>query len=729
VAKVTERSGGQERNPHFYGINEDEFRTMSARDAGRFLGEAWNKIRGMFRPGWETTQHAFRVWAKGRVRQIDPVQSMEEFKEGIKETYRPTPDPIRGNPYPGSGCPHTHFTELSEDLGKPLAAWIERRKHGAGWPRQCEENPMAPGETGLWGISRAMGYWRLINTNGLDSILSLQAHLAENEPENYRYLAIGTKAPPMPPSGAVVGYKPRMESWLKGMAKYHLVDLGERRVGNPADSWDLIDVKLKGRKEGERFIQATGVRPTQLDRREVVQAFKLWRQYDGAYMFTDPLSREDEKNIQSAWVKGYREAGSVHNPSKTDPSYKTFYVLSVTQPETGREVFTIYTSGNKWREQYQRFESAGNRDYLTSYWLKKGYREVEPPSRDQNPMNSKSKSVATKQLRAMGVYKPYVSSSEDSIEIESYPLEARIKQSFDPNEGPIHVFKIVDVHTGDTLTSGVVTLGQDLVRKVGQALMDFHGPAYAQAKEREAEAMQRSTGRTGNPRRKVAKVLFAVRVGNEDWQEELITDVEDRIEAASKWALANGFDRLRVATIDEGPPDFAATVRRNNPESDAAALYETFHGSPSTETLELTQDLHYHSHLTVLGDLVELKVKTFSGKQATISFSADDPEGSTKLCSNEAGTQLYIEGGDQSLDLAGLGFNQAQANRDSVAVGVLYELTYQTKKHFNKFKLTDYYHGLGEETGYEPILNYDTMNQLLTVSGGEYEIKPEGIVN
>ena len=59
------------------------------------------------------------------------------------------------------------------------------------------------------------------------------------------------------------------------------------------------------------------------------------------------------------------------------------------------------------------------------------------------------------------------------------------------------------------------------------------------------------------------KILFAVRKGAEDWQEELITEVEERIPSASKWAKANGFDRLRVAEIDENAkPDFAATVKR-----------------------------------------------------------------------------------------------------------------------------------------------------------------------
>jgi len=60
------------------------------------------------------------------------------------------------------------------------------------------------------------------------------------------------------------------------------------------------------------------------------------------------------------------------------------------------------------------------------------------------------------------------------------------------------------------------------------------------------------------------KILFAVRIENEDWQEELITEDESRIEPASQWALANGFDRLRIADIDETTaPNFGACVKRS----------------------------------------------------------------------------------------------------------------------------------------------------------------------
>lgn len=63
---------------------------------------------------------------------------------------------------------------------------------------------------------------------------------------------------------------------------------------------------------------------------------------------------------------------------------------------------------------------------------------------------------------------------------------------------------------------------------------------------------------------KLDTILWGTRIGAPDWEEEIITTRADRIEQAKQWAQANGFDRLRVATIDvDAPPDFAATVRRN----------------------------------------------------------------------------------------------------------------------------------------------------------------------
>lgn len=57
------------------------------------------------------------------------------------------------------------------------------------------------------------------------------------------------------------------------------------------------------------------------------------------------------------------------------------------------------------------------------------------------------------------------------------------------------------------------------------------------------------------------KILFAVKIGEPDWKEQLITEVESRIPEAKKWAEKAGFDRLRVAEIKDGHlPDFKKVV-------------------------------------------------------------------------------------------------------------------------------------------------------------------------
>lgn len=58
-------------------------------------------------------------------------------------------------------------------------------------------------------------------------------------------------------------------------------------------------------------------------------------------------------------------------------------------------------------------------------------------------------------------------------------------------------------------------------------------------------------------------ILYGVRIGSEDWQEEIITTNPSKIKEAQAWAEQNGFDRFRVANIDlSTPPDFSGIVKR-----------------------------------------------------------------------------------------------------------------------------------------------------------------------
>lgn len=57
-------------------------------------------------------------------------------------------------------------------------------------------------------------------------------------------------------------------------------------------------------------------------------------------------------------------------------------------------------------------------------------------------------------------------------------------------------------------------------------------------------------------------ILFAVKKGEPDYMEQVITNKAERIEDAKVWALNNGFHKMRVSTIDLSVrPDFAKPIQ------------------------------------------------------------------------------------------------------------------------------------------------------------------------
>jgi hypothetical protein len=166
---------------------------------------------------------------------------------------------------------------------------------------------------------------------------------------------------------------------------------------------------------------------------------------------------------------------------------------------------------------------------------------------------------------------------------------------------------------------------------------------------------------------------------------------------------------------------------KRNPEDAAAALSESFHGRDPETITTFEEEEHEHEWYAGLGDLVELKVRTVTDLEATIEF----PEGKGRpvLAASEDGRQLYIVGGDQTLDLDSLKMSGEKWERDLMTIGEITEFTYRTEKGFDKFTPTDYYHKAGEETGVRPSLLYDPRSGALKVAGGQYQVKPEGVVN
>lgn len=212
------------------------------------------------------------------------------------------------------------------------------------------------------------------------------------------------------------------------------------------------------------------------------------------------------------------------------------------------------------------------------------------------------------------------------------------------------------------------------------------------------------------------------------------------------------------------PNDIRQNPKRRNPEADAAGLYRSFHGKPPEETVEIHEDIEEHGWLGNLGELTEIFVDTPTGYRLHLEWSGK--EDTPFLAANEDGTQLYVKGGKQSVDLAKIKMDDADWVKDRMVLGEfsppdpcskcggefvysqkanrwqcseckhvaniepekgpvdrVHNITYHTEKDFDEFQPIDYQHSLGEETGDVPTLEYDPRNELLFIAGGRYRIK------
>lgn len=158
-----------------------------------------------------------------------------------------------------------------------------------------------------------------------------------------------------------------------------------------------------------------------------------------------------------------------------------------------------------------------------------------------------------------------------------------------------------------------------------------------------------------------------------------------------------------------------------NPAEAAKTLYEKFHGKPSTRHTDHQVARHVHTHLAELGRLLWLVVKLPVGTKQ-LFFKG------VSLGSSEDGGQLYFVGGDQTIDVRRVGL-AADLPKDHLKLGEVVQIGYHTKKGFHKFEPIDYFHKFGDEGGRRPVLHYDVKARLLYLTGGSYQVRPEGIVN
>lgn len=168
----------------------------------------------------------------------------------------------------------------------------------------------------------------------------------------------------------------------------------------------------------------------------------------------------------------------------------------------------------------------------------------------------------------------------------------------------------------------------------------------------------------------------------------------------------------------------AAARRRNSDDIRAAAkLSEKFHGRPARKVRTIEEQETTREVLADLGRLISLDVKLSDGGTAELTT-----DGNVRVAASPDGGQIYFVGGNQQVDLAELGL-AGRLPKDHLMVGELAKLTYHTSKAFHNFEPTDYYHRMGEEGGQRPAIHYDVLNKALYLTGGTYQVRPEGIIH
>lgn len=170
---------------------------------------------------------------------------------------------------------------------------------------------------------------------------------------------------------------------------------------------------------------------------------------------------------------------------------------------------------------------------------------------------------------------------------------------------------------------------------------------------------------------------------------------------------------------------------RRNPAEAAAEAFREFNGRDPELTVRVKAKRHHHKHLAGAGLLVRLIVAGVDGREHKI-----ENFGGALLAFNEAKNQLFVEGGDQSINLADY---RIKRPHEIETLGKVLKISYEGRKdhlgaegghavYTHTFRTTN-------ENGRHvvvkmarcPDLIYHRLDVQLEFSGGSYTIKREGI--
>jgi len=179
----------------------------------------------------------------------------------------------------------------------------------------------------------------------------------------------------------------------------------------------------------------------------------------------------------------------------------------------------------------------------------------------------------------------------------------------------------------------------------------------------------------------------------------------------------------------------------------AEAIREDFVGRPA-DLISIFHEPHMaKGEYGKLGDLMGITYKPVGGGQVqAIGWY----QGAESIPLHEAAKQLlkltdapllvastdkrlYLVGGNQDYSPMLDQVNVHPDGEDYWVLGEARTIVYRERKHFDDFALINYEHKFGAEPGQppkeRPTLCYDRRMNRLLLEGGDYDIRPEGIVN
>lgn len=164
-------------------------------------------------------------------------------------------------------------------------------------------------------------------------------------------------------------------------------------------------------------------------------------------------------------------------------------------------------------------------------------------------------------------------------------------------------------------------------------------------------------------------------------------------------------------------------ARRSNPVESAADKYREFHGKDPDVITEVETVEHVHTTLSGIGKLIKLVIFAVDGKS---EVDLTNFKGAL-LAQDEAGRQLFIVGGDQSVNLADFGITRPH---EQEVLGAVKEVHYDTEKlHLSPRDggKAIYHHTFGGKQSRLPLVIYNVRNKLLLFAGGGYDMPEVGI--